>query len=178
LVIFTFIGSIFFGGGVMMRLGTLGLSLGNPVDTNQAKKQAIADYLNDLESKSKIADEAVQQFHTQLNEGKCQEIYGQATKVFKSKTNPSSLVDLCTEVKSKLGSVKSTERNDWWGQTDEQGASYVLTRHDTKLSKATVQETFIWLVKDSKSQLVSYQLSPVQVSSSKNPDSSNTSPIR
>lgn len=91
LVIFTFIGSIFFGGGVLMRVGQWNLNLGNPVDINQVQSQAIADYLNDLGSKAKIVDEAVQQFHTQLNQGKCQEIYGQATEVFKSKTNQSSL---------------------------------------------------------------------------------------
>jgi hypothetical protein len=172
LVMFTFIGSIFFGGGILMRVGQWSLNLGNPVETNQI----IANYLDDLASKAKIADEAVQQFHTQLNQGKCQEIYGQAAEVFKSKTNQSSLVNLCTEIKSKLGSVKSTERTDWWGQPAEQGGSYVLTRYDTKLSKSTAQETFTWLVKDGKSQLASYQIFPGQVISSKNPASPNISP--
>lgn len=177
LVIFTFIGSIFFGGGVLLRVGQWNLNLGDPVNTNQI----IANYLDNLGSKAKIANEAVQQFHTQLNQGKCQEIYGQAGEVFKSKTSQTSLVNLCTEIKSKLGSVESTERTDWWGQPTEQAGSYeqrgsyILTHYDTKLSKATAQETFIWLVKDSKPQLVSYLISPGQISSSLNQSSPNPS---
>lgn len=151
LVIFIFIGSIFFGGGIVMRVGQWNLSLGNPVETNQI----IANYSDNL---AKIADEAVQQYHTQLNQGKCQEIYGQAAEEFKSNNNPSSFVNSCTEVKTKLGSVQSTKQTEWWGKPEKQGRSYVLTRHDTKFSKATVQENFIWLVKDGKSQLAGYHI--------------------
>lgn len=51
-----------------MRIGGLAFSLGKePVD----QKQIINNYLTDLEDSKKVAEEAVQKFHTQLSQGKC-----------------------------------------------------------------------------------------------------------
>lgn len=169
LFVICFASSILFGGGVLFRFGQWGgFAVGNPVDTNQV----IAAYLDELGSKAKIADEAVKRFHKQLNQGNCQETYLDATEHLRSKTDQSGFVDLCSEIKSKFGSVVATAQVDWWGGPDEQGGRYVLTRHYTTFSRTPAQETFIWLVKDRKTQLVSYQIAPGQGLSTQNPASS------
>ena len=154
LVAITLIGSIFFGGGVLMRIGSMGISVGNAVDRNQIT----ADYLNDLENRATVADKAVKTFHNQLNQGKCKEVYEQAHELLKSQTSLLNMLSLCKAIKIKFGSVESTEQVDWWERPIDWESSYILSRYETKLSKFTVQEIFIWLVKDGSSQLINYQI--------------------
>ena len=158
LVIFTFIGSMFFGGGVVMRVGGLAFSLGrDPVD----QKQIINNYLTDLEDSKKVAEEAVQKFHTQLAQGKCQDIYDQASEILKKSQTQSELVSFCARLKQEAGTINSAQLTDWWGQpTDKDSDRYILLRYITMFSKSSVRETFVWLVKDSKPELVQYEILP------------------
>lgn len=166
LVAITLIGSMFFGGGILMRVGSMGLSVGNAVDRNHI----IVDYLNDLESRATVADEAVKTFHKQFNQGKFEEIYKQAHELLKSETSLPNVVKGLAETKNKLGSVESTARIDWWGQPADQESSYILVRYHTKLSKSIIQEDFTWLVKDGSSRLVNYQSFVKQLSGSSLPN--------
>lgn len=158
LVILTLIGSVFFGGGVLLRVGQWHFQLGNPAETDKT----IANYLVDLESKAKIADDAVQRFNNQLNQGKCQEAYQQTSEAFKSDTSQSNFLNLCTGLKIQLGSIESIKRTDWWGQPAEKGENYILTRYETKLSKSTALQSFTWLIKDGRAQLVNIQIFPIK----------------
>jgi Protein of unknown function (DUF4019) len=156
LVVLTFIGSIFFGGGVLMRVAGFQFSLGNPVD----EQRVLGNYLSDLEGKQKTAAEATQKFHTQLDQGKCKEIYAQASEMFKRNQREADLVDFCTKIRRKLGSTRSMQQIDWWGRPTEQASErYILIRYNTQFSKVSTQETFVWLVKNNKAELVSYAVS-------------------
>ncbi|MCC5663722.1 hypothetical protein LC653_07245 [Nostoc sp. CHAB 5784] len=156
LVFWTFIGSMFFGGGVLMRVGSFGFVLGkNLID----QKQIINNYLTDLESSKKLAEEAVQKFHTQLGQGKCQDIYDQANEMFKKSLSQSEMLSVCARLKQQIGTVNSAQITDWWGQpTDKDSDKYILLRYITVFSKSSVRETFFWLVKDSKPELVQFEI--------------------
>ncbi|MBD2090013.1 hypothetical protein H6F67_09125 [Microcoleus sp. FACHB-1515] len=157
LVILTFFGSIFFGGGVLMRVAGFQFVLGNPVD----QQRFMMNYMSDLEAKQKIAANAVQRFHNQLGQGQCEEIYEQANEILKSSQSQAELVRFCATVQREFGSVESTEQIDWWGQpANQQADQYILTRYNTRFSNASAQEIFVWLVKDDKAELVSYQVNP------------------
>lgn len=154
LVVLTFLGSMFFGGGVLMRVGSLGFSLGkNPID----EQQIIKNYFSDLESSKKLAEEAVQKFHTHLAQEKCQEIYQQANERFRSiYPSQSEMVDNCAKLNRQFGTVSSAYLLDWWGAPGAQDTKYILLRYITKFSKSSAKEDFIWLVKNGKTELVSY----------------------
>lgn len=158
LVILTFVGSMFFGGGFLMRVGSLSFALGgDPID----RKQIINNYWTDLESSKKVAEEAVKQFHTQIEQGKCQDIYNQANEVFKNSLTQSQLINVCTELKRQFGTVNSEELTNWWVQpTNEDSDSYILLRYITLFSKSSVRETFVWVVKGSKAELINYEIFP------------------
>ncbi|HEY9762975.1 MAG TPA: hypothetical protein V6D07_10640 [Trichocoleus sp.] len=158
-----------------MRLGQVRLSLGDPVEIDQVTGQAVTNYLNNLTSKAEVADKATQQFHTQLNQGKCQEVYEQATEMFKSNTSKSDLINLCSVIKTTYGSIETAQQTDWWGSSAEQEGEYILARYITRLSKSTARETFVWLVKDDKAQLVNYEMYPQQSSSSSATSSDSSS---
>ncbi|MCF2145080.1 DUF4019 domain-containing protein [Desmonostoc muscorum LEGE 12446] len=174
LVILTFIGSIFFGGGVLMRVGGFSFVLGrNPID----RQQIINNYFTDLEYSKKIAESSVQKFHTQLEQGKCQDIYDQANELFKKSLSQSEMVSICAKLKQEIGTVNSAQITDWWGQpTDKDSENYILLRYITVFSKSSVRETFIWLIKDDKPELVKFEINP-QVSNPElqiNPHVSNS----
>ncbi|BAY24538.1 hypothetical protein NIES2100_43330 [Calothrix sp. NIES-2100] len=159
LVILTFFGSMFFGGGVVMRVGGLGFSLGrDPIDY-----QNIINYhWADLENNKKVTEEAVKKLHTQLNQGQCQDIFDQASEILKKNQSKSQVTSFCQNLTLNLGTQKSSQLTDWWGQpTDKDSEKYILTRYITTFSKASVRETFVWLVKDSKPELVNYEISPI-----------------
>lgn len=110
----------------------------------------------ELENKAEVADRAVQKFHTQVNQGECQEAYKQAADSFKDTFNLSEVTYFCSEMRSQFGSVKSTVRVSQSEQQDKQGISYLVTSYVTELSSVSASETFVWLADDSQVQLAGY----------------------
>ncbi|MBD2414498.1 hypothetical protein FACHB389_16590 [Nostoc calcicola FACHB-389] len=50
---------------------------------------------------------------------------------------------------------------DSWGQpTDNDSENYILLRYITVFSKSSVRESFVWLVKDNKPELVKFEINP------------------
>jgi hypothetical protein len=158
LVGLAFIGSIFsifFNGGVLIKAGNFGFSLGNPIDY----KQIINNYFSDLESSKKVAEEAVKKFHTQIEQGKCQDIYNQSSEALKKNQSQSEAINSCTELKRQLGRVTSIQLADWWGQpADKDSERYILLRYITVFSKSSAKETFVWVVKGDKAELLNHDL--------------------
>ena len=172
LVILTFIGSTFLGGGLLMRVGSFSFGFGNPANTNLSSynnledvDKIITNYWNHLGIKAKASDVVVKQFHTGLNQGKCQEMYEQFAEIAKGVTKRSDWVRMCTDTKSKLGSVESTDSVDWLVRPPDQKGDYILIRYATKFSKSTAQEDFTLLVNGDKIQIAGYQVYPGQASS-------------
>lgn len=160
-VTLTFLSSFLFGGGFVMRVGWFSFVMGkNPVDQNQI----INNYFTDLESDKAVSEDAVKVFHDQLSKGQCKEIYDQASDVLKKNQSQEVMIHFCTSLKQSIGEVKSTQVIDWWGRpSDTDSEKYILLRFMTTFSKAPespVPETFIWLVKDGKPSIVSYEVIP------------------
>jgi hypothetical protein len=158
LVILTFIGSIFFGGGVLLKVGGLSFVLGNPVD----RTQIINDYSSGFHNSKKLAEEGVQKFHTQLKQGKCQDIYDQASEILKKSVGELDIAGLCGKLKQDIGSVNSAQLIDWWSQsTNNESEHYILLRYISTSSKSIpVREIFVWLVKPGKTELISFEINP------------------
>jgi hypothetical protein len=157
----TLIGSVAFGvTSIAVKVGNYVFGFGSTV--NLLKQGKSVSDLNDLQSKTKATEQWVKQFHTQLEQGKCQEIYKQANEVFKQATRQSDFLNFCEKMRRELGTIKSAQLLDSWGRPANQDSDkYILSRYYTSFSNFSAQETFVWLVKNSKPELIQYQINPV-----------------
>jgi hypothetical protein len=150
LISLTFIGSILFGvTSIAVKVGSYAFGFGSAVNLfNQEKvsQQKKAIDLNDLQIKMQAAEASVKQFHTQLDQGKCKEIYEQANEAFKQVSSQSNLLNVCDKIRRDFGAVKSAQLIDSWGRpTNQDSDKYILNRYQTSFSKSSVvEETFVW----------------------------------
>jgi Protein of unknown function (DUF4019) len=167
LAVLTLIGSLFFGGGVLYRVGSWNIALGrDPID----RQPIIASYLNDLETSKKVSNESTQNFRTQIEQGQYQAVYDRASEAFKKSLTTSQWVGFCETFKQRFGSVKSVQLMDAWVQaTDKESEKYVLLRYMTTFSKVHTQENFTWIVKDGKPELIQYEIFATQISPGNDP---------
>jgi Protein of unknown function (DUF4019) len=147
--------SLFFGGGVLYRVGAWSLVLGKDVIDRQS---IIASYWNELEGDKKVADESSQKFRTQMEQGQYQAAYDRASTPFKQSLTVSQWIGSCETMKQNLGSVKSAQLIDAWVQPTTVSEKYILIRYLTTFAKAPMQENFTWVVKDSKPELIQYEI--------------------
>ena len=127
--------------GILMLSGVLRIDRGIQIEVTEPNAVDLAE----LEDKAKVADRAVQKFHTQLNQGECQEVYEQTAEIYKDATDLSQWMYLCSEIKSQFGDVESTIRVDQ-SEQHEQGIDYFAASYDTKLSNASINEVFMWII--------------------------------
>lgn len=145
-------------GGLFLRLGNSVFTFGKP--TFDGKPMGTLVEAETLEANKKVAEAAVKTFHGQLLQGKCDEIYDQASDVLKSYQSKESLSILCSQWK-QFGELKSSEIGDWWGKpTEDAKARQILVRYSTVTQNVSMQETFVWLIQDDKAALVNYQAQP------------------
>ncbi|MEH2326247.1 MAG: hypothetical protein V7K32_22340 [Nostoc sp.] len=158
-----FIGSIIFGGAsIAVKFGDYVFGFGSVVNSWQTSKNIDS---NDLETKYQAAELAVKQFHSQLEQGKCKEIYEQANEAFKKASNYAEFLTFCHQLNIKIETIKSVQQLDyWWQLTNNDSEKYILIRYETKSSQSSIQETFVWLVKDSKPELMGYHVFPLATS--------------
>lgn len=157
----TFIGSMLFGvTSIAIKVGNYAWGFGSAV--NLFKQEKSLSDLNELQRKTQATEQSVKQFHTQLDQGKCQEIYEQANKVFKQATRQSDFLSICEKTRRELGTVKSAQLIDSWERPANQDEDkYILNRYQTSFSNFSAQSTFVWLVKGSKPELIQYQIHSV-----------------
>ena len=158
----TFIGSMLFGAtSIAVKVGDSTFGFGSAVNLFKQEK-SISDS-NDLQTKTQATEQTVKQLHTQLDQGKCQEIYEQANEVFKRATSQSDFLSNCEKIRQDFGTVKSAQLLDSWERPTTQYEKYILLRYQTSFSIFSAQETFVWLVKGSgsKPELIQYQINSV-----------------
>lgn len=150
-------------GGILFGLVRCSVSIGGfTIGVNAGRQQPEVVDTTDLEGKKKAAEAAVEQFHTQLSQGKCQNIYEQANEKFKHQISQADLLKKCEEVTHQLGAVKSSQQVFWdWQPTEHSSGKYIRIQYNTNFSNSPTRETFIWLVDGSKTELVSYYIEPV-----------------
>ncbi|MGH7998772.1 MAG: DUF4019 domain-containing protein [Brasilonema sp.] len=161
----TFIGSLLFGAaGISVRFGNMffGFAMGSSYGTKHQQDDNAVNNITDLENKTKAVEETVKQFHTQLDQGKCKETHEQANQVFKQAISQLDFLNLCEKMRRELGTAKSTQLLDSWKSLMNQSSDeYILSRYYTTFSNVSAEETFVWLVKKSKPELIQYQINPV-----------------
>lgn len=157
----TLIGSFLFGvTSIAVKVGNYAFGFGSAV--NLFKQEKSVSDLNDLQAKTQATEQSVKQLHTQLEQGKCKEIYEQANEVFKQANSQSDFLNICEKTRRELGTVQSAQLLDSWGRPANQDSDkYILNRYQTSFSNFSAQETFVWLVKDGKPELIQYQINSV-----------------
>jgi hypothetical protein len=161
LVILGVLGSMLFGGGFMMKIGPLAVGSNR---TLPDQDQSLNNYFSDLENNKSASEGAVKVFHAQIGQGQCKEVYDQANERLKKNQTQEGMIKFCNQLKEKLGEVKTTQLMDWWVRPGESAADkYILLRFTTMYSKvpeSPIGETFIWLIRDGKPSLISYEVVP------------------
>lgn len=75
--------------------------------------------------------------------------------------NPVRTGKFLGKTKAESWNYKLGSANRLVGQpTDKDSDRYILIRYITRFSKSSVRKTFVWLLKDSKAELVQYEIVP------------------
>ena len=92
----------------------------------------------------KLASVAVQHFHEQLNAGRYEDIYQEATEGFRGGSKREELVKFLTAVHAKLGNAGAPSAGSI-NVNATPGGTFVTTQYNTKFEKGDATETFTWL---------------------------------
>lgn len=107
---------------------------------------------------TELSEEAVRQFHNQLDSGKYAEIYDAADEQLKRTTSEAGFANVLQSVHEKLGNVRqsslSWSRISWHGQ---QRTTVRLMLH-TNFTSGTGDEDFVWQINGDRVTLGSYKI--------------------
>jgi hypothetical protein len=104
---------------------------------------------------SAAADQAVTQFHSQLDGARYDEIINTAAPDFRNAKPVPDLVRFLEAVHLKLGPLKTTTKEGWRENYMTSGHSYVATYHST-FAKGEATETFTYRVDGANATLAGY----------------------
>ena len=153
-----FIASVFMGGGIAVRLGPYFLNMGKPVLDSPLSSNSGEGKLS--EANKKKIEVALQVFHDRLFQGKCDDIYDQASDALKAYQSKEKFSILCTNFKGTT--THSTEIVEWWGSLVAKND--ILIRARTTTSEMSLEETIVWTLKDSELRLINYSAAPLSKS--------------
>jgi hypothetical protein len=106
----------------------------------------------------KLAQQNVEQFHSQLNSEQYAAIYAACDEKFHQASSESDFVKLLGAVHRKLGNVQQSNLSNtgvaWFAG---QGATVTLV-YNTKFAEGTGTEQFVWHIKDDSAALYSYHI--------------------
>jgi hypothetical protein len=109
------------------------------------------------------ADEAVAQFHSELNGGDYETIYGSAATGFKNVSSKADATKLFEAVHRKLGAYKSGKRTNWKANYSTSGNNLVL-QYDSKFERGDATELFTFVRDGHGVRLFGYNInSPVLI---------------
>lgn len=151
-------------GAILFGLVRCSVSIGGfNFGINAGRQQPNVIDLTDIEMKTKVSEAAIGQFHTQLFQGECQNIYEQANEKFKQKITQADFLKGCEKANLKLGTIKSSQKvSSDWQPAEQDSSKYIRLQYNTNFANVgAAKETFIWLVNGSKPELVFYDLKPV-----------------
>ena len=109
-------------------------------------------------TKGKAAGEqAVAQFHNQLNAGQYHEIYAQSDEGFRKAGSEADAVALFEAVHRKLGTVKNSTEIGWHVNATTAGTMVSLA-YDVEFSEGKGTEQFVFAVTGDKALLFNYNV--------------------
>ena len=105
-----------------------------------------------------LAQQNVEQFHSQLNSEHYTAVYAACDEKFHQATSESDFVKLLQAVHRKLGNVEgSSLRNTGVAWFAGQGATVTLL-YETRFAEGTGIEKFVWHMKDNGAALYGYNI--------------------
>jgi len=105
----------------------------------------------------KLADVAVQHFHEQLNGGRYDGIYDEATEGFRQGGKHEEFMKLLGAVHAKTGDAGATKSGSINVTTTPSG-TFVTTQYETTFEKGAATETFTWLKTQGTLKLYGYNI--------------------
>jgi hypothetical protein len=105
----------------------------------------------------KAADDAVTQFHAQLNEERYHEIYGLVSDDFHKATSEREFTELLAAVHHKLGAVETSSPGAWRINYNPSG-TVVRANYETRFSEGKATEEFSWVISGNQTYLLRYHI--------------------
>jgi hypothetical protein len=107
------------------------------------------------------AENAVGEFHRQLNAGQFHEIYRATAPAFKNATTEERFVGVLATVHDRLGNAGQANQ-DGWHINYNNGATTVDLNYNTAYARGQAREHFVYLIEGQRASLVRYDInSPV-----------------
>ncbi len=100
-----------------------------------------------------VAENAITDFHTMLDDGKFSEIYAASDQRMKDEASEAEMIKVFKAVHSKLGSVKKTT-NQNWSVKNSNLTSYIEMIQDTEFENGKGSEKFTYFFVDDKTVLL------------------------
>jgi Protein of unknown function (DUF4019) len=105
----------------------------------------------------RLAEKAVENFHSQYNAGKYTEIYNQADDGFKNSVTEKQWLELAEKINRKLGTVKSAKSTGSNVKTTNAGTLATVT-YDVDFGEGKGTEEFMFRITDDKALLYNYEV--------------------
>jgi uncharacterized protein DUF4019 len=110
-----------------------------------------------MSADTKLAEQAVPQFHAMLDAGRFDAIYEAASEDLRKATKQDSFVALLEAIHRKLGTTKSSaERN--WNVNYQTSGTFVTLDYSTTYAEGDATEQFVYRLKDGKALLAGYHI--------------------
>jgi hypothetical protein len=111
-----------------------------------------------MSADTRMAEEAVVQFHALLDAGQSRDIYISAAPELKQSSTEKDFVAVLDEVHRELGTTRSAKRIGWKLDSGTRGTFVTLT-YKTEYRKGSALEKFTFRVADGEARLASYHIS-------------------
>ena len=103
------------------------------------------------------AENAVGEFHRELNAGRFQQIYQATAPAFKNATTEERFVAILTTVHERLGAAGQTDQQSWHINYNN-GANTVDLNYNTTFARGQASEHFLYLIEGRRALLLRYDI--------------------
>lgn len=106
---------------------------------------------------SRLANESVQRFHHELNDGQYEQIYQEADAGFRDPEKHDEIVKFLRGVHTKLGNATSERFSNMRVNATTEG-TFIITTYTSTFSAGTAEETFTWVKNGTGLKLYGYNI--------------------
>jgi hypothetical protein len=103
------------------------------------------------------AEQAVDNFHSQLNEERYQEIYDNADELFRNAQSETEITNIFRAIREKLGPLTGKTQSGF-GVEMKPAGTFVTLVYSADFVKGKATEKFTWRVVNEKAVLVRYDI--------------------
>ncbi len=110
-----------------------------------------------MSADTKVAEQAVTDFHQKLDAGQIDAIYAAASTDLRKTTSHERFAGFLGEVHRKMGNTKSSNEKKWFVNFNTSG-SFVTLTYDTVYAGGNAKEEFVYRIEDGKALLAGYHI--------------------